>query len=228
VAEAAPAFGGASTVVVGNPVRPELARLDRAALREAALAAFGLDPARRTLFVFGGSQGARRINTALVDATAHWPRPDLVQVLHACGTRDEELVRAGWASASPRGLRVQVVPFVDRMDLAYAATDLAVTRAGALTVAELTVAGVPAIMVPLPHATAGHQAANAAVLAAAGGVVHVPDAELTGERLAQEAAALLDDPGTLSAMGKVMHDLARPRAAEDLADAVVAAARGRR
>jgi UDP-N-acetylglucosamine--N-acetylmuramyl-(pentapeptide) pyrophosphoryl-undecaprenol N-acetylglucosamine transferase len=224
VAEAAAAFGSARTVVVGNPVRPELAHLDRDALREQALAAFGLDPARRTLFVFGGSQGARRINNALIDATASWPRPDTIQVLHACGKRDEDAVRAGWAAVEPRGLWVQVVPFVDRMDLAYAATDLAVTRAGALTVAELTVAGVPAIMVPLPHATAGHQAANAAVLAAAGGVVHIPDAELTGPRLAEEAAVLLDDPGTLGSMGKVMRDLARPEAAEDLADTVLAAA----
>ena len=224
VAEAAAAFGGARTVVVGNPVRPELAHLDRDALRTEALTAFGLDPARRTLFVFGGSQGARRINNALIDATASWPRPDTIQVLHACGKRDEDAVRAGWAAVEPRGLRVQVVPFVDRMDLAYAATDLAVTRAGALTVAELTVAGVPAVMVPLPHATAGHQAANAAVLAAAGGVVHIPDAELTGPRLAEEAAVLLDDPGTLASMGKVMRDLARPQAAEDLADTVLAAA----
>jgi UDP-N-acetylglucosamine--N-acetylmuramyl-(pentapeptide) pyrophosphoryl-undecaprenol N-acetylglucosamine transferase len=224
VAEAAAAFGGARTVVVGNPVRPELAHLDRDALRTEALTAFGLDPARRTLFVFGGSQGARRLNNALIDATASWPRPDIIQVLHACGKRDEDAVRAGWAAVEPRGLRVQVVPFVDRMDLAYAATDLAVTRAGALTVAELTVAGVPAIMVPLPHATAGHQAANAAVLAAAGGVVHIPDAELTGPRLAEEAAVLLDDPGTLASMGKVMRDLARPEAAEDLADTVLAAA----
>jgi UDP-N-acetylglucosamine--N-acetylmuramyl-(pentapeptide) pyrophosphoryl-undecaprenol N-acetylglucosamine transferase len=224
VAEAAAAFGGARTVVVGNPVRPELARLDRDALRSEALTAFGLDPARRTLFVFGGSQGARRINNALIDATASWPRPDTIQVLHACGKRDEDDVRAGWAAVDPRGLRVQVVPFVDRMDLAYAATDLAVTRAGALTVAELTVAGVPAIMVPLPHATAGHQAANASVLAAAGGVVHIPDAELTGPRLAEEAAVLLDDPGTLASMGKVMRDLARPEAADDLADTVLAAA----
>jgi UDP-N-acetylglucosamine--N-acetylmuramyl-(pentapeptide) pyrophosphoryl-undecaprenol N-acetylglucosamine transferase len=224
VAEAAAAFGGARTVVVGNPVRPELAHLDRDALRTEALTAFGLDPARRTLFVFGGSQGARRLNNALIDATASWPRPDTIQVLHACGKRDEDAVRAGWAAVEPRGLRVQVVPFVDRMDLAYAATDLAVTRAGALTVAELTVAGVPAVMVPLPHATAGHQAANAAVLAAAGGVVHIPDAELTGPRLAEEAAVLLDDPGTLASMGKVMRDLARPEAAEDLADTVLAAA----
>jgi UDP-N-acetylglucosamine--N-acetylmuramyl-(pentapeptide) pyrophosphoryl-undecaprenol N-acetylglucosamine transferase len=226
VGEAAAAFGGATTVVVGNPVRPELAHLDRAKLRPEALEEFGLDPARRTLFVFGGSQGARRINNALIAATPMWPDAAAVQILHACGRRDEDDVRASWRDAKPedRGLLVRITPFIDRMDLAYSAADLAVTRAGALTVAELTAAGVPAIMIPLPHATAGHQAANARVLAGAGGVVDLPDAELTDARLAREAWALLDDPGTLDGMAKVMRELARPQAADDLADAVLAAA----
>jgi UDP-N-acetylglucosamine--N-acetylmuramyl-(pentapeptide) pyrophosphoryl-undecaprenol N-acetylglucosamine transferase len=224
VPEAARAFGNARTVVVGNPVRPELAHLDRDGLRAEGLAAFGLEAGRRTLFVFGGSQGARRINSALVDSAGRWADPGAVQVLHACGRRDEAMVRAGWDAADPGELLVRVVPFIDRMDLAYAAADLAVTRAGALTVAELTAAGLPAVMVPLPHATAGHQAANASVLAAAGGVLHIPDAELTGARLAEEAGSLLAEPATLAEMGKVMRDLARPRAAEDLADLVLAAA----
>ncbi|HEY4791997.1 MAG TPA: undecaprenyldiphospho-muramoylpentapeptide beta-N-acetylglucosaminyltransferase, partial [Actinomycetes bacterium] len=182
---AAAAFPPERTVVVGNPVRPELAHLDRAALHDEAVAAFGLDPDRRTLFVFGGSQGSRRINQAVVAATAHWPDPAAVQVLHACGRRDEADVRAAWAEADPgaRDLLVRIVPFVDRMDLAYAAADLALTRAGAITVAELTAAGVPAVMVPLPHATADHQAANARAVATAGGAVVVEDAALDGPAL---------------------------------------------
>jgi UDP-N-acetylglucosamine--N-acetylmuramyl-(pentapeptide) pyrophosphoryl-undecaprenol N-acetylglucosamine transferase len=204
---AADAFPTDRTVVVGNPVRPELARLDRAALREEAVAAFGLDPDRRTLFVFGGSQGARRINQAVVAATGHWPDPAGVQVLHACGRRDEADVRAAWAAADPDGrkLLVRVVPFVDRMDLAYAAADLAMTRAGAITVAELTAAAVPAVMVPLPHATADHQAANARAVAAA-------------------AAPLLADPDRLAAMSAAMRAKAHPAAAEELAALVVEAA----
>jgi UDP-N-acetylglucosamine--N-acetylmuramyl-(pentapeptide) pyrophosphoryl-undecaprenol N-acetylglucosamine transferase len=224
VPEAARAFGDARTTVVGNPVRPELAHLDTGALRPQALAAFGLDADRRTLFVFGGSQGARRINTALIASAGHWREPARVQVLHACGRRDEAAVRDGWAAADVGGLLVRIEPFVHRMDLAYAVADLAVCRAGALTVAELTAVGLPAVMVPLPHATAGHQAANARVLAAAGGVVHVPDAELDGPRLAEEAGSLLAEPDTLAEMGKVMRELARPDAAEDLADVVLAAA----
>lgn len=232
VTEAAAAFPSMRTVVVGNPVRPELARLDRAALRPEALAHFGLQPDRRTLFVFGGSQGARRINQATVDTAGRWPDPAGVQVLHATGRRDEASVRAGWdrarADGMLAGLHVVVVPFVERMDLAYAAADLAVSRAGALTVAELTAAGVPAIMVPLPHATAGHQAANAKVLARAGGVVHIPDQDLDGPRLAGTAAALLDDPQALARMSKIMLDNAHPDATRHLVDTVVQAATGRR
>jgi UDP-N-acetylglucosamine--N-acetylmuramyl-(pentapeptide) pyrophosphoryl-undecaprenol N-acetylglucosamine transferase len=223
---AAAAFPPERTSVVGNPVRPELARLDRAALHDEAVAAFGLDPDRRTLFVFGGSQGSRRINQAVVAATASWPDPAAVQVLHACGRRDEADVRAAWAEADPdgRGLLVKVVPFVDRMDLAYAAADLALSRAGAITMAELTAAGVPAVMVPLPHATADHQAANARAVAAAGGAVVVADDALDGPAVAAAAAPLLADPDRLAAMAAGMRSLAHPAAAEELAALVVEAA----
>jgi UDP-N-acetylglucosamine--N-acetylmuramyl-(pentapeptide) pyrophosphoryl-undecaprenol N-acetylglucosamine transferase len=222
---AAAAFPPERTVVVGNPVRPELAHLDRAALRDEAVAAFGLDSDRRTLFVFGGSQGSRRINQAVVAATAHWPDPTAVQVLHACGRRDEADVRAAWAEADPdgRGLLVRILPFVDRMDLAYAAADLAVTRAGAITMAELTAAAMPAMMIPLPHATADHQAANARAVAAAGGAVVVDDAALDGPTLAAAAAPLLADPDRLAAMAAGMRSQAHPAAAEELAALVVEA-----
>jgi Glycosyltransferase family 28 C-terminal domain len=175
--------------------------------------------------VFGGSQGSRRINEAVVAATAHWPDPAAVQVLHACGRRDEADVRAAWAEADPdaRGLLVRIVPFVDRMDLAYAAADLAVTRAGAITMAELTAAGVPAVMVPLPHATADHQAANARAVAAAGGAVVVDDAALDGPALVAAAAPLLADPDRLAAMAAGMRTQAHPAAAEELAALVVEA-----
>jgi UDP-N-acetylglucosamine--N-acetylmuramyl-(pentapeptide) pyrophosphoryl-undecaprenol N-acetylglucosamine transferase len=222
---AAAGFPPDRTTVVGNPVRPELARLDRAALRDEAVAAFGLDPARRTLFVFGGSQGARRINQAVIEATAHWPDPAAVQILHACGRRDEADVRAAWAAADPdgRGLLVKIVPFVDRMDLAYAAADLAMTRAGAITVAELTAAGMPAVMVPLPHATADHQAANARAVAAGGGAVVADDATLDGPAVVAAAAPLLADPDRLAAMAAAMRAQAHPAAAEELAALVVEA-----
>lgn len=223
VPAAVAAFPPGRAVLVGNPVRPELLRLDRAARRADALAAFGLEPRRRTLFVFGGSQGARRINQALIAATALWPEPGTIQVLHACGRRDEAGVRTAWRAADPeaRGLLVRVVAFVERMDLAYAAADLAVTRAGAMTMAELTAVGMPAVMVPLPHATAGHQAANARAAAEAGGARVIPDERLDGHTLVATAAPLLAEPGELAHMSKAMLGLARPRAAEDMAALVL-------
>ncbi len=226
VADAAEAFPAGKTVVVGNPVRPELARLDRGRLRGEAREFFGLVPERRTLFVFGGSQGARHVNQAVVAATPHWADPKGLQILHACGRRDEEMVRAAWAAADidSHGLLVRVVPFIERMDLAYAAADLAVTRAGAITMAELTAAGVPAVMVPLPHATADHQAGNARSVAAAGGAVVIEDRLLDGERLAKAAGPLLADPERLARMGTAMLALARPTAAEELAALVLEAA----
>jgi len=226
VADAAVAFPAGKTVMVGNPVRPELARLDRGRLRVEAREFFGLVPERRTLFVFGGSQGARHINQAVVAATKHWADPKNLQVLHACGRRDEEMVRAAWAAAETdsNGLLVRVVPFIDRMDLAYAAADLAVSRAGAITMAELTAAGVPAVMVPLPHATADHQAGNARSVAAVGGAVVIEDRMLDGERLAKIAGPLLADPERLTRMGTAMLSLARPAAAEELAALLLEAA----
>jgi len=223
VAEAASSFPAGKTVVVGNPVRPELLRLDRAALRAEALAAFGLEPGRRTLLVFGGSQGARRVNQAVTAATASWPHPWGMQILHACGRRDEAAVREAWQAANPeaRGLVVRVTPFVDRMDLAYAAADLALTRAGAMTLAELTVVGMPAVMVPLPHATNDHQRGNARAAADAGGALVVEDGDLDGPALAAAVAPLLSDPGTLARMGRAMLSLAYPRAAEDMASLVL-------
>lgn len=228
VAEAAAALPvpGAQTRVVGNPIRPELAHLDRAALRDQGLAAFDLDPERRTLFAFGGSHGARSLNEALVAATPHWPEPTAVQVLHACGRGFGHDVRSAWAAADPagRGLAVHIVPFVDRMDLAYAAADLVLTRAGASTIAELTTAGVPAVMVPLPHATADHQAANARAAAAAGGAAVIDEGDLGGPGLAATVAPLLADPERLAAMAEAMHGLGHPAAAEELAALVVEAA----
>jgi UDP-N-acetylglucosamine--N-acetylmuramyl-(pentapeptide) pyrophosphoryl-undecaprenol N-acetylglucosamine transferase len=228
VAEAASAFPAPRerTVVVGNPVRPELVGLDRAAHRDEGLAAFGLDPGRRTLLVAGGSGGAGRVNELLIAATRHWPQPTAVQILHACGRGFEHAARGAWAAADPagRGLAVRIVPFIDRMDLAYAAADLAFTRAGAGTLSELTVAGVPAVIVPLPRATGGHQAANARAVAAAGGAVVVQDdGQLGGRDLAATVAPLLGDPERLAAMAEAMRGLGRPDAAQELAALVVAA-----
>lgn len=211
--------------LTGNPVRGDLAA-HRLPDRAEAAARLGLDPARPTLLVFGGSLGARRLNDAVLTATAQWAEPRRLQVLHAAGLRDHERVRAAWAERDQRGLAVVCQAYVDAMSDAYAACDLALCRAGATTVAELTLAGVPAVLVPYPHAAADEQTANAAALAEAGAAVLVADAELDGARLVAEAEPLLSDPRALASMAEAGRALGRPDAADAVAALVLAVAGG--
>jgi UDP-N-acetylglucosamine--N-acetylmuramyl-(pentapeptide) pyrophosphoryl-undecaprenol N-acetylglucosamine transferase len=212
-------------VFTGNPVRGDLVAADLGALREEAAAAFGLDPARRTLLVFGGSLGARRLNDAVLAAAGRFPQPDQVQILHATGAKDAERVAAAWAGAADGSAPlVRCVPFLDRMDHAYALADLVLCRSGASTVAELTACGLPSILVPYPHAAADEQAANAAALAEAGGAVLVRDAELDAERLLAVAAPLLLDDARRAVMAAAARGLGRPDAAVAVARAILDAA----
>jgi UDP-N-acetylglucosamine--N-acetylmuramyl-(pentapeptide) pyrophosphoryl-undecaprenol N-acetylglucosamine transferase len=207
-------------VFTGNPVRADLAEADLAALRGEAAAAFDLDPDRPTLLVFGGSLGARRINDAVVGAAAHLPAE--VQVLHAAGKGDADRVAAAWTAAGDRPVRC--VPFLERMDLAYALADLVLCRSGASTIAELTACGLPSVLVPYPHAAADEQTANARALTDAGGAVLVPDAELDADRLVAVAAPILADPERRRTMGEAARGQGRPEAADAVARAILTAA----
>lgn len=211
--------------MTGNPVRADLAA-DRLPDRAAAAARLGLDPERPTLLVFGGSLGARRLNDAVLAATSRWADPERLQVLHAAGTRDHERVVGAWQELDQRGMRVVCQTFVDDMADAYAACDVALCRAGASTVAELTLAGVPAVLVPYPHAVADEQTANAVALADAGAAVVVADGELDGERLVAEAEPLLADASTRERMARAARSLGRPDAADAVAAVVLAVAAG--
>jgi UDP-N-acetylglucosamine--N-acetylmuramyl-(pentapeptide) pyrophosphoryl-undecaprenol N-acetylglucosamine transferase len=229
--------------LVGNPVRPEIAALGgdhaRRAARAGALQSFGgggphaLEAGRRTLLLTGGSQGARRINEAALGPGGLydcWRSDDRVQVLHLAGSRNTGAVEAALGSLRQPGDRIvwHAVAYTARMDLAYAVADLAVSRAGATTTAELEAAGVPAILVPYPFATADHQSANAAVVERAGGAVVIPDAELDAGRLSEVAGRLLFDDEALARMRGAMGGLAQPEAAGSLAALVrsVSSARG--
>lgn len=220
---AMPRFRHRDVVLVGNPVRPELAGIDRAALRDEAMARFGLDPARRTLLVFGGSQGARRINDAVVAAAGMWTDPARLQILHAAGGAEHERVRAAWEAMGAAGPLVRCESFIDRMDLAYAAADLVLCRAGASSIAELTVLGLPAVLVPYPHATADHQTANALEVAAAGGAVVIPDDELDAARLVAAVQPLLAGDEALAGMARGARSFGRPEAARELAELILSA-----
>jgi len=225
--------------VTGTPVRPELGSLDRSeAGRRQARAMLGLPADRRTLAAFGGSLGARRINSAVADLARRWSGRADLSLYHVAGRRDyadfavagpatrpDEDAGEGDARRAAAGLHYRVVPYEERMPELYRAADLCVCRAGAMTVAELLVAGVPAILVPLPGAPRDHQTRNAEALVAGGAAILVPDAECTVERLERELLGLLSDPARLAAMAAAARALGHADAAAKVAELVDAHAR---
>lgn len=216
-------------VVTGNPIRRDILT----ATRQEASAALGLDPSLKTVLIFGGSQGGRTINRAVVDAVpALLKRPE-VQIVHQTGKRGfaevvaaagDRVVRRGDERASAG--RWHMFSFIYDMPAAYAAADLVVCRAGAITLAEITAKGLPSVLVPYPYAAARHQDANAAELAQAGAAVVVPDSELTGQRLLETVQALLDDDERRRRMSEAALRLGRPDAAQRIAAIVREVAAG--
>jgi UDP-N-acetylglucosamine--N-acetylmuramyl-(pentapeptide) pyrophosphoryl-undecaprenol N-acetylglucosamine transferase len=204
---------------VGLPLRRTISTLDRAALRSAAWEEFGLEVDRATLLVFGGSQGARRLNLTM-SAAASAVAGAGIQVLHATGKGNT--VELDLPPGSPPYV---TVPYLDRMDLAYAAADLALCRAGAMTCAELAAVGLPAAYVPLPIGN-GEQELNARPVVRAGGGVLVRDADLTPEWVLSTVVPLLTDPGRLATMSAAAADFGRRDADEILAAMVRDAAGG--
>jgi UDP-N-acetylglucosamine--N-acetylmuramyl-(pentapeptide) pyrophosphoryl-undecaprenol N-acetylglucosamine transferase len=197
---------------VGRPVPRGTGEGDRAEARRR----FGLPEEVPCVLVFGGSLGARSINFAAIDAFGSGAPGS---VLHASGRRDYDELRARLDElGSPPHYRLE--PYVQPFGDALAAADLAVARAGG-SVFELAAAGVPAVLVPYPHATADHQAGNARWMTEGGAAVVIPDDELDGPRLAREVAALLGAPERLGAMSRAARALARPDAADRIADATL-------
>ena len=202
-------------VVTGVPLRPEILAVDRHRDRARARDQLGLPPDRFTVVVVGGSLGSgtlNRVTRALVDARRD--DGDLA-IHHVYGTRNDD---EAWERLdAPGGLVYHPVPFEDRMDLAYAAADLVVARAGATTVAELAALGVPSILVPWPQAAEDHQTANARALAAVGGAVLVPEPELDADTLGRELDRLRADPAALAALSSGGRSIGRRGAAAAIA-----------
>ena len=202
-------------VLSGRPVPAATGRADRAAAR----ARFEIGPHELCVLVFGGSLGARRLNDAAVEA---FGAASPCAVLHASGRRDHDDLRRRLdeLGGPPHyHLYAYIEPFAD----ALAAADLVVARAGG-SVMELAAAGLPAVLVPYPYATADHQTGNARFIEQAGAAVVVPDAELDGPRLAREVGTLLGAPQRLAAMSKAARAVARPDAADRIADELLALA----
>ena len=196
----------------GNPIRRALRENpDRKAAEK-----FGLSPDKRTLLVLGGSQGAAAVNFALIEALdlmadcAPW-----LQILHSAGYITYEEVRGAYEDTP---IRHCVLPFIDDMASAYAVADFAISRAGGTSLAEITAAGLPSALVPLPIAANDHQRANARVLKEAGAAIVVEQSELTAECVNELARTLIRDEQALARMAKASRALGAPDAAETIVD----------
>lgn len=212
--------------VTGRPIAPRRAGLSRADAR----AHFGLPGEGRCLLVFGGSLGARTINRAALEAFADGV-PEGLCVMHLTGRGDftaaREILDAHPALAGAAAhARYRLFDFTNDFDVALAAADVSVCRAGG-SIFELAAAGLPAILVPYPHATADHQALNARWLTGGDAALMVRDHELTGARLRAMLDDLLESPGRLEEMRHNALRLAMPDAAERIADELAAAAEDR-
>jgi len=204
-------FPGARVVETGNPVRWQ--KLPQVQKNE-----------RFSLLVFGGSAGARRINFAFVDALKRLVElADALRVTHQTGQADYAAIKKAYAELP---FEVEVMPFIDKMDEAYARADLIVCRAGASTVAELTAFGKAAILVPYPYAIYDHQRGNAQALQDRGAADMILDRDLTGEVLAARIRAYFSDRERLARMATAARALGRPDAAARIVDACYALARG--
>jgi UDP-N-acetylglucosamine--N-acetylmuramyl-(pentapeptide) pyrophosphoryl-undecaprenol N-acetylglucosamine transferase len=196
--------------VIGNPIRRKL--LDNYLRSSTPHDKF-------TILVFGGSLGAKGLNSRVIDSLAHLE--DLkgeLKFIHQTGKNDLDMVRAGYLA---KGYDADVLEFIDDMSGAYAKSELVICRAGATTLAELTVCKKAAILVPFPFATDDHQAVNASALVNAGAAVMFREGELTGEKLAAEIRALKSDGDRRKKMERAAGMLGRPEAAKELADVCV-------
>jgi UDP-N-acetylglucosamine--N-acetylmuramyl-(pentapeptide) pyrophosphoryl-undecaprenol N-acetylglucosamine transferase len=207
-------YFGAKGFVSGNPVRQEFLNVDDAAL----------DRENVRVLIFGGSQGAHAINMAMVEAAPRLATAAAVSVVCQTGTRDYDMVREAFQRSGVQG---RVERFIDAMYREVGQAGLIVSRAGATTLAEITAAGRPAILIPLPTATDDHQRKNAEALQAAGAAEVIEQDQLTGAVLASRILALAADPDRRTSMSAAAKRLARPDAADRIADVVVELA-GRR
>jgi len=223
-AEAEAGFSGckARLIVTGNPVRPDLLSEER----EAACNFFGLRPDSPVVLITGGSQGARSINQAALTLHMRCRKENKpVQILHITGQTDyndiiRELDFAGITINNSESM-VKVLPYVHEMPKALSAASLAISRAGAIALAELSLCGVPSILIPYPHAAENHQEINARSLESKGAAIVVRDAELSGDWLFETVSRLLDDPQRLQAMATAARQSAHPAATVKIAGLVM-------
>ncbi len=208
-------FPADKLTLTGNPVRKDLVGIDH--LKEKAISFFGLDETKKTILIFGGSLGARTINQAVAAQAERITQLEDVQFIWQVGKiyheqyRDSELSNVS---------QVSIMPFIDRMDLAYAAADVIICRAGALTISELMLVGKPAVLVPSPNVAEDHQAKNALALVEAHAAMMVED-KMAKDDMIRTALALLEDKEEQKSLSSNLLSLAKPEAREIIANEIM-------
>ena len=207
--------------VTGNPIRPAIAAFPRC---EETYRKFGLSPDRKTIFVMGGSQGARAINEAVVAALPHLVEvTDQIQIVHQTGAVEAEAVQTEYERrfTSHKEFLYCVRPFFDTVEEVYSITDVMVCRAGGMTVAEVTACGIPAIFIPLPSQTGNDQVLNAHSVAEEGAAVVLEQGRFTVETLVENLTNILLDVNTHERMVAASRALGKPHASDDIAKSIL-------
>jgi UDP-N-acetylglucosamine--N-acetylmuramyl-(pentapeptide) pyrophosphoryl-undecaprenol N-acetylglucosamine transferase len=221
-AESKKYFPGAKVRLTGNPVRPEVLGAEKSKGRES----LGLDPEKRVVLIFGGSRGARRINTATVEALKIFKDYPQLQILHITGKERFKEVSQSLEALSPslnpasRQTGYLVYPYLYNMAEALAASDLVVSRAGATTLAEITGRGLPSILVPYPYATGNHQEYNARHLEEKGAAKVVLDRDLTPDKLARTVLEIVNDETSRQRMSRAARALSQPAALDKILEVI--------
>ena len=212
-------------VYTGNPVRKDILT----GTRDHGRALLGLDPDKFTLLVAGGSRGARSINNAMIEVHRDFRDSRDIQSLHVTGDHEYDRVVGQLEGIDGKGRYGEgshIIPYLHHMPEALAAADLAVYRAGAVGLAELTVRGLPAILIPYPYAAEDHQRYNAQALVMCGAAKMILDKMLTGRELLEEIVHLKNDPEALKRMARASKSKGRPQAAHDIAELALSIAKG--
>jgi UDP-N-acetylglucosamine--N-acetylmuramyl-(pentapeptide) pyrophosphoryl-undecaprenol N-acetylglucosamine transferase len=209
----AASFFKKTTHLTGTPARPEILNLPS---RTEAAEHFGLNPNQTTLLVTGGSQGAYRLNQLI--ASAANLLPEEIQILHIAGPNDLPRIQAEHPQQRPG---YKLIGFCDQMPSAYALADLAVARSGASTLTEISLAGLPSVLIPYPYAADDHQTANAKVFADAEAAKLLQEKDLSSSSLAELLSKLLTNPGALKQMSTAAKSLAIPDAADQVASLIL-------
>jgi UDP-N-acetylglucosamine--N-acetylmuramyl-(pentapeptide) pyrophosphoryl-undecaprenol N-acetylglucosamine transferase len=205
-------FPKAKTYLTGNPVRMQILKGDI----ESAYRLFSLERGLFTIFIFGGSSGAKSINMAIVNALNNmYDLKDKIQFLHQTGIRDYENIRESYRKT---GFKGTITPFIYQMGEAYAVADIVVSRAGATTLAELTALGKPAILIPYPYAAGQHQELNARKLLEMGAAKMIRDSELKGESLANSIREMYTNETMRAEMQRNSRSVGRPEACSKVVD----------